>query len=600
MVIDLAVKACTAYGREDLAGRIERSRLTRRTQTAHIIVAGEFKQGKSSLVNALGGATVCPVNDDIATAVPTFLRQANPVRAEVVYADAIDPDLPPSELSGDAIELDDLHRFVTEQRHIADGAEREVKAVNVWLPRRILSGMVLVDTPGVGGLSAAHSTPTMGALPLADAIVFVTDASQELTRAELDFLERARDACDHIIVALTKTDFYPRWRKIRELDEHHLATAGIDAEIVPVSSPLRTMAVRSSQRDLNVESGYPRLVEYLTDDVTGRLVTDGETTATREVVAIIDQIESQFRHEHAALSSPERAQAIVDELTETKERTEQLRSQAAKWNQTLSDGTADLVSDVEHDYRRRTRQLLKDCDAAIENSDPADTWTEFEPWLYQRVSHDVYENYAHLRNAAGELSELVADHFRDASGDVLERLAVFNPESMMSATTVETNVDTDKMGVGSSGFTVLRGSYMGVLMFSMLGSMVGIALGPVVIGVGLIMGRKTLREEKARQLNNRRVQAKNAVRKYTDEVAFNVNKDARDTLRRVQRQIRDHYSARAEELHRSTTEALKAANVAAKEHESTRVKRLADVGAEIDRLAALRQRAATLLPGERA
>jgi len=295
------------------------------------------------------------------------------------------------------------------------------------------------------------------------------------------------------------------------------------------------------------------------------------------------------------LTSPERAQAIIDELTETKERTEQLRSQAAKWNQTLSDGTADLVADVDHDYRSRTRLLIKDCDAAIDNSDPADTWPEFEPWLYQRVSHDVFENYAYLRNAATDLSELIAQHFRDASGDVLARLAVFNPDSMMTATTIDTTVDTDKMGARSSGFTLLRGSYMGILMFSMLGSMVGIALGPVAVGIGMLMGRKTLRDEKARQLTQRRAQAKNAVRKYTDEVSFHVNKDSRDTLRRVQRQIRDHYSSRAEELHRSTTDALKAANLAAKEHESDRVKRLADTKAELGRLATLRQRAEMLL-----
>ena len=594
-VLDLTVKACTAYGREDFAGRIERSRSARHTQAAHIVVAGEFKQGKSSLVNALVGAAICPVNDDIATAVPTFLRQASPARAEVVYADTIDPDLPPSELSGDEIELADLYRFVTEQRHIADGTEREVKAVNVWLPRRILSGMVLVDTPGVGGLSSTHSTPTMGALPLADAVVFVTDASQELTRAELDFLNRARDACDRIVVALTKTDFYPRWRKILELNEQHIAAAGIKAEVIPVSAPLRSRAVRGNERDLNVESGYPRLVEYLTQDVAGQIVADSENSATREVISVIDQIESQFRHEQAALTSPERAQAIIDELTETKERTEQLRSQAAKWNQTLSDGTADLVADVDHDYRSRTRLLIKDCDAAIDNSDPADTWPEFEPWLYQRVSHDVFENYAYLRNAATDLSELIAQHFRDASGDVLARLAVFNPDSMMTATTIDTTVDTDKMGARSSGFTLLRGSYMGILMFSMLGSMVGIALGPVAVGIGMLMGRKTLRDEKARQLTQRRAQAKNAVRKYTDEVSFHVNKDSRDTLRRVQRQIRDHYSSRAEELHRSTTDALKAANLAAKEHESDRVKRLADTKAELGRLATLRQRAEMLL-----
>ena len=34
----------------------------------HVLVAGEFKQGKSSLLNALVNAPICPVDDDVATA----------------------------------------------------------------------------------------------------------------------------------------------------------------------------------------------------------------------------------------------------------------------------------------------------------------------------------------------------------------------------------------------------------------------------------------------------------------------------------------------------------------------------------------------------
>ena len=47
---------------------------------------------------------------------------------------------------------------------------------------------------------------------MADAVVFVTDASQELTRSELDFVRQARDLCRTVVCVLTKTDFYPAWR----------------------------------------------------------------------------------------------------------------------------------------------------------------------------------------------------------------------------------------------------------------------------------------------------------------------------------------------------------------------------------------------------
>jgi hypothetical protein len=127
--------------------------------------------------------------------------------------------------------------------------------------------------------------------------------------------------------------------------------------------------------------------------------------------------------------------------------------------------------------------------------------------------------------------------------------------------------------------------------------MVGLTmLNPLTGGMFLLMGKKTLREEKQRQLTGRRAQAKNAVRKYVDEVSFHVSKDSRDTLRLVQRQLRDWFSEKAEELHRSTTEALMAAQDAATTQDAERAKRLADVEAEIGRISRVRQSAAALAP----
>ena len=88
------------------------------------------------------------------------------------------------------------------------------------------------------------------------------------------------------------------------------------------------------------------------------------------------------------------------------------------------------------------------------------------------------------------------------------------------------------------------------------------------------------------------------MRKYTDDVSFHVTKDARDNLRRTQRQLRDHYSERADELHRSTTEALNSAKAAAQTDERDRTARLRDVDAELERLRNLGARAQALAPAE--
>jgi hypothetical protein len=174
---------------------------------------------------------------------------------------------------------------------------------------------------------------------------------------------------------------------------------------------------------------------------------------------------------------------------------------------------------------------------------------------------------------------------------------VANPTEVLSTVDSNTDIDIHKVGMGTQGMAALRGSYGGLLMFGMLGRMAGLAMAnPATIIIGLFMGRQALRGEKERQLTMRRNQARQAHRKYTDEVGFVVGKDSRDTLRRVQRRMRDFFAARAEELHRSTSEALAGAQQAAKADETTRQKRLRDVDAELKRIGVLRDKALGLAP----
>jgi Skp family chaperone for outer membrane proteins/GTPase SAR1 family protein len=595
-IVDLGRQAATAYARPDLTTRLVTSRKRLSDPAFHVFVIGEFKQGKSSLVNALLNAPVCPVDDDIATSVPTAIRFGDPPSAAVLFDPGGDPSDPDREPIREEIAVDRVAGYVTEA---ADPAgERQVSSVEVSLPRKLLSdGLVIVDTPGVGGLGSAHSAATIGALPLADAVVFVSDASQEFTGPELEFLQTARRMCPNIVCVLTKIDFYPAWRKIRDLNVGHLARHGVTAEILCVSSSLRIHALRANDRELNRESGFPQLANYLQNTIAANAERLSVRSAANDVVAVAAMLESQFQNERQALDDPDQAQQVVDNLTEAKAKAERLRSGVSKWQQTLSDGVVDLQADVDHDLRGRLRQVTRQADEALEASDPADTWDDFQAWLYRRVAEDVVHNYTFLHARAQELTVRVAEHFGEDGVGIVVDLDVANPTEVLTTVDANTDVDIRKMGVGTQGLAALRGSYGGLLMFGMLGRMAGLAMAnPATIIIGLFMGRSALRGEKERQLSMRRGQARQAHRKYTDEVSFVVGKDSRDTLRRVQRQMRDFFAARAEELHRSTTEALAAAQQAVKSDTSTRQKRLRDVDAELKRIGVLRDKAYALAP----
>jgi hypothetical protein len=106
---------------------------------------------------------------------------------------------------------------------------------------------------------------------------------------------------------------------------------------------------------------------------------------------------------------------------------EHLRSASAKWSQTLNDGIADLSADIDHDMKARIRDVLQEADDAVESADPADAWPQMESWLQSRISYEMLANYGMLRTRADALSETVGEHFREASGDIFDRLAVYNP-----------------------------------------------------------------------------------------------------------------------------------------------------------------------------
>ncbi len=591
-VVDLGLTACQAYGRPDLGARLTIARRRLAEPGIHIVVAGEFKQGKSSLVNALLGAPACPVDDDVATAVPTYVRYAAEAGANLIF-DGEPPRRQP-------IPVQDIRRYVTEggpgggpQTGGDAGGRTPVAGVEVLLPRTMLAGgLVVVDTPGLGGLSSTHAAASLAATSMADAVLFVTDASQELTRSELDFLAQARELCGTVACVLTKTDFYPAWRTIRELDAGHLSRLG-DVPLMAVSSSLRSRAVRLNDAALNVESGFKDLVRFVTDTVAGRGRAQIAVDAAAEVRAVCQQLTDQFSAERSALVDPAGAQQVIDDLTATKRRTDELKSAASRWNQTLSDGVGDLSADIDHDLRARIRQVIVEADEAIEANDPADTWPEIEPWLESRISHDLVANYTLLRDRSADLSQLVGEHFREGSGEVLGKFAVYNPVSLLTRSQLDPNITLEKMTARKQTMVALKGSYSGILMFTMLPSLLGVTgLAPIAIPVGLLMGRTSLREEKRRQLAARQAQAKNAVRRYCDEVQFVMGKDSRDTLRRIQRQLRDHYAARAEELGQSLGQAMQSASEAVKRTNAEREKRVKDLDAELTRLRRLAQKAA--------
>ena len=158
-VVERARAAIARYDRPDLDERLAAAHARLLDDRTRVLVVGEFKQGKSMLVNGLVGAPVCPTFDDVATAVPTVVRHAEALDIALVRPDG--------ERVG--IKGDELADHVCEQGN--PGNREGWGHAEIGLPRPLLSGgLEIVDTPGVGGLSSVHGAATTAALPSADAV----------------------------------------------------------------------------------------------------------------------------------------------------------------------------------------------------------------------------------------------------------------------------------------------------------------------------------------------------------------------------------------------------------------------------------------------
>ncbi len=600
--VDLAIGALARYERPDLEARLRQARERLLADHVRVLVAGEFKKGKSMLVNGLVGAPVCPVLDDLSTAVPTVVRYAETPAATVVRVSDGGGAAGVTERS--TVPLEDIARYATEQGN--PGNRERLSQVEVGLPRAVLAGgLVLVDTPGVGGLSSVQAAATAATLPSADAVLLVSDASQEYTAPELDFLRQAIAVCPNVACVLTKTDMYPEWRTIAELDRGHLRRAGIDAPLFTLSSTMRWHALLAEddevRAELSADSGYAPLVSYLRKDVVGKADELARRSTVHDVLAVTDQVVAALRTEQAAQQDPESVQQVIRELTAAEQRAAGLKERSARWQQTLNDGVADLNADIDYDLRDRLREIVRDAEEVIQNGgDPTRTWGQFTTWVEQSAAAAASANYVWATQRARYLAQRVAEHFDEERTHLLPALRI-EPSDAIRSVRAMTVKDNEVWSVGRRLMTGLRGGYTGMLMFGMLGTLVGFTmLNPISIGAALLMGRKTIGDERRRIIQKRQNDAKTALRRYIDDATFHVGKDSRDMLRGVQRVLRDHFTAQAEQMKRSLSESLKVAEASVKSTKAERDARLAEIGAELSRLEAVAQQVRTLLPRDRA
>lgn len=323
-LLDLA-KLATELGAEHIASSLRA--IAERIADGRFYVAcvGQFKRGKSTLLNALVGGAILPAGVVPVTSVPTILRFGEIPSARLRLPDSHWIDIP----------IDEIEQFVSEEKNPEN--IKGIAALEIFVPCQFLSsGMCLVDTPGLGSVFTGNTKATLEFVPHMDAILIVIGADPPISGEELDLVENVARDVHEMLFVLNKADrviqaeCFAASAFARRVIEKRLQRT--IPEIFEVSA-LERLEGRGPERD------WPKLERTLE-----RLVRCSGRTLVQEA---LDRAVRRTSTQLLAVIEENRT-ALREPLEESERRIDELRQTVERVNEATRDLGALLVVEQEH------------------------------------------------------------------------------------------------------------------------------------------------------------------------------------------------------------------------------------------------------------
>ena len=360
------------YGQDSAADRaVQMLNATFRAGT--VVVIGEVKRGKSSLVNALiAQPDLLPVDVLTCTSAPIRVAVSHdgPVVPQVTLVRGTEREM---------ILATELARWVTVdgvgslQGNTNAGLEESQdppSSAEIAVRYPDMDGITVVDTPGVGGLDKRAVTAALQEARHAGVLLMVCDASTPITAPEMDILRQAHDSVGGVIVAVTKTDKNTRrWRAIVEDNKRLISShMGIDVPVVGVSSLRALDAARcidpARRAELERRSGIAQLRSQLRAQLR-QPAAMGQRAALQSITTTLTGIAKTVRDDIRLLAESSTA---VEQLEAEKTTLERLREESSEFEQRfqrdlavartrVTEGLDKALEEVRHEW---TQQINAD------------------------------------------------------------------------------------------------------------------------------------------------------------------------------------------------------------------------------------------------
>ena len=462
------------YGKKSIVSEIDKA-ITTTEDSATVLFCGEFKRGKSSLVNAIIGTELCPTDIGIATSVVTTIKYGAVKKAVRYYGNLLENE---DSLKSEEIEWEDIDKYT-----MGDVLEIDnTILVELSYPSPFLkNGITIIDTPGIGGLDPRHAILTHMALPKADVIVFVTDAGEPLTLSELDFYENKILSCGkQNVVLVNKSDILTADTLSTHVSNTKLQLAKLGGpEVISVSAKYWNKYVSKKDEKYLIRSNKDTVLTGITSEV--------ETFKKTQYKKYRDMLISEIDDVYSVISL-EIQQLKKDSNDKIKVVEDLQRQQAAlsKFRGDLNNPTSQIrlqINSIFEDARNEVQNLISH-DGTLLTSTEFDALLESERGLENEGKWLVAQINDRLQKLSRKVDNRIESAFEEISESIEKEIT-----NVMDAETFLVSNELKSCSVINSQLAFsLAGK---VMTGTLIGGLATAAVELLIPGVGLIAGIAT-------------------------------------------------------------------------------------------------------------
>ncbi|MEM1167541.1 MAG: dynamin family protein [Cyanobacteria bacterium P01_H01_bin.35] len=538
-----------------------------------IVICGEYKKGKSSLTNALlNEPGLFPVDVDVTTSLVSTITHGEREKIMVVLGK-------PGEEKSKNIEItrEEISDYVTEQKN--KNNTKNARMLVIESPNQQLeNGLVLVDTPGVGGLNTNHTDITYAFIPNADVILFVSDVDKPLSQPELDFIKMIREHNQNLVYVVTKTDLVDEnnYEAIVENNRQKLTKISQcspeEITIIPVSSKNKLDYLKTKDVEDLEDSNFTKLEDKIWQILNQEKGYILLMSALGSINQVIVEMKTPLQAEWKACQkqTKEELDALENKFETEKKRLEELINNQNTWNNQLRDGMTDMRQEVMYSFEEGFSKIRRQLNDYIEGM----------PDKPQKIASLIETEIDALISRLGkELSQTAQLIYKDLEYSTQLNL---NPLEVTSLESSAAKISTNDINLKDSDWfdkasTATRSGFMNGFSMAVVGGAIGWVVGLPFGGVGSAPGtaigasigatlgqvagffrgaKKSWEElDKKDQIENQRIIAKK-INPIIEDSQKQSRKILNDAITKLERFMRDEFSGQIQRQKKTYEESL--------------------------------------------